>query len=219
VEDELMHELVAAYSLDALDDDDHRAFETHLATCAACREEIESFAAPVLALAYGAPPAELPPALRGRVLAAAGEERPNVVPLRPRWAYPALAAAVAASAAALGLGIWAASEHSRTGGSREALTTVPLRGASGSLVLSGGRRGALVVAGLPPAPSGKTYEAWVIEDGKARPAGLFAPAGGRVVVLRLTRPVPAGAEVAVTLERAGGVSQPTAKPVLTSAPA
>ena len=217
MEDELMHDFVAAYALDALEGDERRSFEAHLATCDACRDELARLSTPVLSLAYGAPPAELPPSLRGRVLAAATAERPNVVPLRPRWAFPALAAAVAASAAAVGLGIWAASEHSRSGGTQEALTTVPLHGAPGSLVLSGGRRAALVVAGLAPAPAGKTYEAWVMVGKTARPAGLFASRSGTVAVVRLTRPVPAGAKVAVTLERAGGVPQPTAQPLLTSA--
>lgn len=215
-----MHDLVAGYALDALGEDERRTFEAHLASCAACGEELARLSAPVHALAYGAPPAEPPPALRGRVLAAARAERPNVVPLRPRWAYPALAAAVAASAAAVGLGLWAASEHSRIGGTQqEALTTVPVHGASGSLVLAGGRRAALVVAGLAPAPAGKTYEAWVLAGKTARPAGLFASRSGTVAVIRLTRPVPAGAKVAVTLERAGGVAQPTTQPILTSAPA
>lgn len=211
-----MHDLVAAYALDALDDDERRAFESHLASCDACREELASLSVPVQALAYGAPPAEPPPALRGRVLAAAMAERPNVVPLRPRWAYPVLAAAVAASAAAVALGIWAASENGRSGGTEQAITMVRLHGAQGSLLLAGGHRGALVVSGLTPAPRGKTYEAWVILHGAASKAGLFSIRRAGPTVVSLTRPVPPGAEVAVTLERAGGVSQPTAKPLLTS---
>ena len=69
---------------------------------------------------------------------------------------------------------------------------------------------------LERAPSGKTYEAWVIERGEApRPAGLFRGGGPRTVV-RLERPVPAGAHVAVTVEREGGVERPQG-PMLFSA--
>jgi anti-sigma-K factor RskA len=93
---------------------------------------------------------------------------------------------------------------------------VPLTGAKGSVVVSGGS-GALVVSDLAPAPAGKTYEAWVVEGGRASPAGTFA-GGGRTIVIRLTHALPAGAVVAVTLERAGGAAQPTQKPFITSAP-
>ena len=74
----------------------------------------------------------------------------------------------------------------------------------------------LVVSELEAAPSDQTYEAWVIEDGDAVPAGLFHGGGSRTIV-KLSRQVPDGAAVAVTLERAGGVDEPTAEPVFTSA--
>jgi hypothetical protein len=99
---------------------------------------------------------------------------------------------------------------------QEALRGVPLTGAKGSVVVSNGS-GALVVSDLAPAPAGKTYEAWVVKDGRASPAGTFARRG-RTIVFRLTRALPAGAVVAVTLEPSGGVGQPTQKPFITSAP-
>ena len=74
----------------------------------------------------------------------------------------------------------------------------------------------MVVANLVSAPRGKTYEAWVIVDGKARPAGIFA-AGGKTVVVELRRRVPGRAIVAVTIEREGGSLQPTTQPFITSA--
>ena len=73
---------------------------------------------------------------------------------------------------------------------------------------------ALAVA-LPRAPAGKTYEAWVIRSGHAAPAGLFQGRSGTSVI-EIARPVPSGSVVAVTLERAGGVSQPTSKPLVQS---
>ena len=62
---------------------------------------------------------------------------------------------------------------------------------------------------LERAPEGKTYEAWVIRDGAAKRAGLFSG----TTVLRIQRPVKPGSVVAVTLERSGGVDQPTTKPL------
>ena len=121
-----------------------------------------------------------------------------------------------AACAAIGLGIWNISLHHRLDHAQEALRGVPLTGAKGSVVVSGGS-GALVVSDLAPAPAGKTYEAWVVQGEHASPAGTFA-GGGRTIVIRLTRDLPAGAVVAVTLERAGGVDQPTTKPFITSQP-
>jgi anti-sigma factor RsiW len=215
--DDAVHDLTAAYALDALEPEEARGYEEHLAGCERCREELASLQGAAGALAYAAPPARPPEELRGRILAAARAERPDVVPLRPRsWTRPLAVVAAVAACAAVGLAVWNVSLHNRLDRAQEALRGVPLTGAKGSVVVSNGS-GALVVSDLRPAPAGKTYEAWVIKGGRASPAGTFA-GGGRTIVLRLTRPLPAGAIVAVTLEPSGGVEQPTQKPIITSEP-
>ena len=221
MEDDLIHDLCAAYALDALGPDDERVFEAHLASCRHCREELAGLSETAATLAYAVPPAEPPGRLRARILDAARAERPNVVSLRPRRsAGNVLLAAVAAAAAcaAVGLGIWAATLHARLGSSGQALNAIALHGASGSLVRAHNGEATLVVSGLSPAPSGKTYEAWVIRSGQAARAGLFSSRSGTAIV-QLTRRVPNGAVVGVTLEQAGGVDQPTSPPLVTSAAA
>lgn len=214
MEDELIHSNAAGYALHALSANEEREFEAHLAGCRQCQEELASLSEAAAALAFATPPEQPPPALRGRILDAARAERSNVVPLRPRWAYPALAVAAVALGVAVGLGVWAAALHSRLD-STQALRALPVRGASGSVIV--GRQGvaALVVSGLPAAPAGKTYEVWVMRGTTAQPAGVFRSSG----TVRLTRPVPDGARVGVTIERAGGVQHPTSAPFVTSAPA
>src|SRR5262249_57901444 len=69
--------LPAAYALDALEPDEARGYEEHLAGCERCREELASLQGVAGALAYAAPPAHPPEELRGRILAAARAERPN----------------------------------------------------------------------------------------------------------------------------------------------
>ena len=69
-----------------------------------------------------------------------------------------------------------------------------------------GSEAALVVARLAEAPRGQTYELWVVQGDRPRPAGLFRGGGDRTVVA-LTRRVPRGAQVAVSLEPAGGVDE------------
>jgi anti-sigma-K factor RskA len=215
--DDAVHDLTAAYALDALEPEEARGYEEHLAGCERCREELAALQGAAGALAYAAPPARPPDELRGRILAAARAERPNVEPLRARpWTRPLAVVAAVAACAVVGLAAWNISLHNSLDRAEVALRGVPLTGATGSVVVSGGS-GALVVSDLAPAPAGKTYEAWVVEGGRASPAGTFA-GGGRTIVIRLTHALPAGAVVAVTLERAGGAAQPTQKPFITSAP-
>jgi anti-sigma factor RsiW len=227
-----LHDLTPAYALDALDPAEREEYEAHLATCERCREELEGFwqVSGSLARAAGGPP---PPAsLRERILEQARSERSgNVVPLRRRFTVPALSSVAAVAAVvALGLGLWASSlsrqlddVRGQRAGEAEAVAIladprrqeVELTGAEGRLVVSATGRAAMVLSGVDRAPEGKTYEIWVIQGGKPKPAGLFESAGTRTV-LTLSRPVPDNAIVAVTLERDGGVSLPTGTPLITS---
>lgn len=215
-----VHPLVGPYALDALDEGEEQSFEQHLALCERCRVELAGLREAAASLAYGAPHAEPPPDLKQRILAQARAERPNVVPLRPRrnWTAPLAAAAAVAACAAVVLGIWAASLSTSEDPFENVLSK------PGSRLVSMGRAGGVAVApdgtavlavAVPPAPSDKTYEAWVIEAGKAKPAGLFRGRAGTSIV-EIPRPVRSGAVVAVTLERKGGVRQPTSKPLAQS---
>ena len=208
------HANVAPYALDALDADEEREFEEHLASCEACREELASLREATAALAYGAVGPAPPPELKERILAEAAAERPNVVslPQRRSWTAPLAAAAAIAAAVAIGVGVYAATRPAST----DPLASVLAQ--PGAKLVPMGDRGALAVAPdgtaaialtVPHAPAGKTYEAWVIRDGAAQRAGLFSGA----TVLRIDRPVKPGSVVAVTLERAGGVDAPTTKPL------
>lgn len=217
MEEELMHELAAGYALDALSPDEARAFERHLSRCPRCQADVAAFTETAASLAYAAPPAVRPAALRGRILSAAAGERAPVVPLRPRWAYPVAAAAAVAACAAIGLGVWAAGLQSQLS-HHAALRALVLRGARGSLVVGHDGEAALVVSGLTPAPTGKTYEMWVLRGTSARPAGLFA-ARGATTAVRLSARVATGERVGVTLEPAGGSPQPTEAPLFVSASA
>jgi anti-sigma-K factor RskA len=143
------------------------------------------------------------------MLTAARAERTTVVPLRRQFATRWTAAAAAAACLAIGLGLWATLGGSGGSRAREP-QTIALSGASGRLQVDRVGHAVLAVDHVARAPSGKTYEAWVIPEGKApERAGLFG-GGGRVNV-RLGPRVPAGSKVAVTLERAGGVDAPTGK--------
>ena len=98
-----VHNLAGAYALDALDEVERLLFERHLASCAACRAEVDEFR--LTASRLGAAVAVVPPpVMRDRVLTAVDttRQRPpltaRTVPARrlPRIAAPLAAAAVAA---------------------------------------------------------------------------------------------------------------------------
>jgi anti-sigma-K factor RskA len=231
-----IHDLTAGYALDALDAPEREAYEAHLAGCARCREELASFSevAGALAVAAGGPAPD--PALRERVLRAAREDGAQVVPLATRRRSPAVpvlsAVAAVAAVVALGLGIWGASVSGDLDDTRSALErerqaaavladpdarTVALASGSGRLVVGEDGAAVLVVGGLEPAPSGKTYQAWIVDAGTPASAGVFA-AGSEATVVPLGGDVPDGAVVAVTVEQAGGADAPTTQPVVASRP-
>lgn len=221
---EELHDLVAPYALDALEPGERELFERHLEECASCRAQLAEFQSTASALAY-AETAEPPAALRERILEAArAENGANVLQFpKRRWLFPATAVAAAAAAVvAIGVGLWAASlsrdldrERNASAGYAQAIElleadaqVVRLSNAEGGLLVTRDGDAALVVCGLEPAPSGRTYEAWVIQGETPRPAGLFRGGSGCPPVL-LDRKVPPGSQVAVTLEQQGGATRPT----------
>ncbi len=228
-----VHDLTAAYALDALGQEERETFEAHLAQCARCREELASLGETASALAFGVVSPSPDARLRERILTTAAAERENVAPLPMRrpWLVRSVAAAASiAACVAIGLGIWAGSlSHSldrarASSASAQAIAQVlanpssqkiPLKGGTGTLAVDPAGRGVLIVRRLPAAPSGRTYEAWVIPaGGMPHKAGLFA--GGDSTTLVPLADVPKGAVVAATVERAGGVDQPTQTPILSA---
>jgi len=203
------HSLVAPYALDALDQSEEREFEEHLASCESCREELARLREAAAGLAYASAGASPPPELRQRIIDQARAERPNVVslPRRRSWPAPLAAVAAVAAAAAIGLGVWGATRSSSSDPFAAVLATpgarlVPM-GDRGALAVAPDGSAAIAFSG-PDAPAGKTYEAWVIRNNTPRRAALVAGTS-----TRLEQPVPKGAVVAVTLERAGGVDRST----------
>jgi anti-sigma factor RsiW len=216
-----LHDLTAAYALDALDPDEAREYEAHLARCERCRDELATLSDAAGALAY-ATEAPVPPAeLRARILQQAQRERSNVVPLRSRWVTPLAAAAAVAACAAIVLGVWAASLHGKLDRQQRlaavladpSASRTALAGNRGTLVVSRDGQAVLVVSRLGQAPAGKTYEAWVASGGSPQPAGTFE-GGPKHSALLLDRSVPQAAKVLVTVEKDGGSDAPTTKPFL-----
>jgi anti-sigma factor RsiW len=233
-----VHELTAAYALDALDPEERRAYEAHLEGCERCRSELAAMWEATEALAVAAAGPEPRPELRGRILAQARAEPQVVVPFEPRRSrvVPLLAAAAAAAAVvALGVGLWGTRLSGELDDARSALEReraaaavladpgargVPLQAGEGKLVVAPDGRAVVVLEGLDPAPAGKTYQLWIVPGGDVEAAtsgGIFA--GDEATDLELVDGrVAEGDLVAVTIEDAGGVDAPTTAPIVASEP-
>jgi anti-sigma-K factor RskA len=193
----VVHEQAAGFALDALDPDEAAEFERHLEICPACEDEVAGLrvAAVALAFAVDLPPPR--PELRGRVLDAG----PLLIPLRRRRRPQLLAAAaILAACAAIAIVVRPWDGGRSLGGMRR----YTAEGAEATLLVDRAGGAVLAVRRLPPPPAGKAYEVWVISRGKAAPAGWL-----RGSLVTLTRPVPAGASVAVSIEPRGGSRRPT----------
>jgi anti-sigma-K factor RskA len=225
MEADALHDLTAAYALNALEPEDARRYEAHLARCKRCHDELAELAETASALAYATEASAPPPELRARILEQARAERPNVEPLRPRWLRPVVAAAAVAACAAIGLGLWAVSlsgkldrretelaNQQRVAQILAAPGSHKISFSRGTLVVAPDGRGALVLNKLADPGSDHVYEAWVADGGTPQPAGLFA--GGTTVTVPLDKPVGDGATVMVTQEQAGGTETPSQAPFI-----
>jgi len=192
----VIHEQAAGFALDALDHDEAAEFERHLEICPSCEDELAVLRVAAAALAFAV---DLPvpgQELRARVIDAAT----LVIPLRRRLQPLVAVAAVLAACAAIAIAVRPWGDGGPLGGMRR----YTIEGARATLLVDRAGGAVLSVRRLPPPPTGRGYEVWVISGGSATPAGWL-----RGSLTALTRPVPPGASVAVSIEPRGGSRRPT----------
>ena len=225
-----LHDLAAAYALDALDATERTTFEEHLTGCAPCRRQVDEARATMADLGdLGATPP--PPAMRRAVMeriAATPQESPGVAPgpAHPPAGRPAevvplvrrparwVAAVAVAAAAVVGalLLVDTGTDVADVLGAPDAVT-VPVQSEAvpdAALVYSPElARGVFTAAGLPSVDSDQTYQLWLIEGETPIPAGVFVPdATGDAEVL-LDGEVTSDQTLGLTIEPAGGSDSPT----------
>jgi anti-sigma-K factor RskA len=234
-----LHTLTGVYVLDAVEPAERDRFEHHLRSCKACSHEVRGLAATAtqLAMAAAMPP---PPQLKQQVLAAATVTRqvpPAADHHRPRQARrlswtPRLAVAAAAVSLALAVALGAIGLHTRreldsARAQNQAIAAVlaapdarittqaTTDGGTATVVVSRAEQKVIfTAAGLPPLPASKVYELWLMGPPRIREAGLLpAPSAGKTAPL-LASGLITGDKVGVTVEPAGGTSQPTTTPIL-----
>ena len=216
-----MHELVGAYALDALSDEERDAFEAHLATCEPCQAELASFADVLDGLAEDGALADVPAGLSERIAAelavtqqdvVAAPVVADVIPIRKRsfgriLAVAAASVAVLAIAASVLVTINKPSDSDRI---RAASDVVELQtGISDVSVFVSDSAGGIAVEGDMPAPAdGKEYQLWVVPADGSAPIPGPTMGGGETDAAWLTD-LDGAAAIAVSLEPEGGSTTPT----------
>jgi anti-sigma-K factor RskA len=194
-------ERAARYVLGELEPGEAAALERSLAEDAELAREVEAFHRLIGLLPLGAA-ADPPPALRARVLAAAGAQRAP----RPSMRLAPLVGALAA-ALALALGIDAyrvrrelALERELGAAMQEPNVVLSFAlagrgaasGATGRVSLDlDGRRGAVALHGLPALPGDRVYGLWADVAGRAVPCGAFGVGAEGKAIAQFAVPVDA----------------------------
>jgi anti-sigma-K factor RskA len=221
-----IQELLGAYALDAVSPEEARAVEAHLSECPRCRAEVDEHLETAALLAGAG--ATAPEALWERIDAALEEAPPrlDVARLRrerpPRWAVRVVAAVAAAVLAFLSVRVVQLDRQVDELAGRDELVDVALAAANdpanrrvairsedGSVfvnaVLQPDGTGYLVDDNLKPLPASRTYQLWALEGEVPISAGVLGPDPS---VAPFTVSPKAGG-LAISVERAGGVTEPT----------
>ncbi len=232
-------DLIPAHAIAATHDEERAAVDAHLRGCAECRALLEEYRGLADGLLFAAP---LAPAraglnedLRKRL------NTPVSRPTRTWWSFvrkPAFViGAVAIALLILTNFYWAGrvGKLERQSDAFVALAQAPGislqvadtagstygdRSADGVVYVQPGSNVALLcVYALPQLSPDKTYQAWLVEDGKRVSAGTFEVNhdGYGVLMIQAKKPVSDYQQLGITIEPAGGSPAPTTPRVMGSA--
>jgi hypothetical protein len=223
---EELKELIAAYALGAVPQEEIGMIRTHILSCEECMAAADGYLDATGALSLAVDPVELPDGFEERVLARVREDRsPSVQEGLRRRRWP-LAAALAGGAVVVALfavltaGLLdARSDLSQHEGILTALLhdggiEVEGSGAVGRMVPTR-EGGVFAVTALRKAPDAHVYQLWLIDDEEATSAGTFEVRDG-ISILETDNSLEGVDTIAVTIEPGDGSVQPTTDPILSS---
>jgi len=224
-----IQDLLGAYALDAVDDDERAEIEDHLRDCPRCRAEVQEHRETAAFLAHAG--ADAPEAVWDRIAGAI--ESPNVIPLAPKLGFgakrnrwpQALGLVGAAAAAVIGfLLVQVRDQDRRIDDIQSAANTcapamqragarVAHLNATGTelpVVLTPDGRACLETSALPALASGETYQLW----GQAGSDLISVAVLGRDPGI-VSFDAAGYAALAITEERAPGVVKTRNQPIAT----
>lgn len=225
------HEMLPAYALGCLDQEEAVMVSEHLATCTKCNGQFLEYRSTVDAMAYGAqavcPPDSLKQKLMQRIQTTA--EKPSVSQpatkprklkslwqsLSPAWAFASLALIVSLSV--INLLQWHHTQKLHKEISVE-LLVLKMKGTQrapkgdGTFVISQDRKkGVLVASDLPIPDENQQYQLWMKKNGRQVSGGVFpvTSTGYAVVEIQSKESLSNFRSFEITLEPGGGSSTPT----------
>ena len=224
-------EFIPAYALGSLEDDEARLVAEHLAGCYLCRKELETYQDLADQLLWGLPevmpPTELKPRLMERVQGLKEKQAPKPA----GWRLPGRLLPVGALAGLLlviilavsNAVLWMKATNAEVITGPLGMRAIALQnteaapGASGFVVIGAdGKNGVLVVDKLPALGETQEYQVWLTRDSTETSGAVFAVDEDGYRGMRLVAPesLLTYSSVNVTIEPAGGSTNPTGPQVL-----
>lgn len=229
-------DLLPAYTIGSLEADERNRVEEHLLSCWICRDESRAFQTVADELSLAVPVAEPSSDLKDRLMQRVRSTRPKdqergaqPVSTRPFWERLLPAWGLASLFLIVGLAassfiLWQRVNNLQVATAPGGMRAVPLSAtdaapsATGFVLMSAdGEDGALIVDGLPPLGESQQYQLWLVRDGQRTSGAVFSTdeksyGGTRI---RAPRSLLEYSAVGITIEPAGGSTQPTGEQVLT----
>ena len=238
-----MRELLGAYAVHALEDDEFGRVAAHLDGCLECRDEVDDLldASASLGLSAIEPPSSslwerIAAEVRTPAAVDVDVTRDQMAPVialdaareakrerRSKWrigvasAAAAVALAVPITSVLSGSGAPSLAALAKTASTSNGARVVSLASADGlklaDVVVTREGRGYLQHSTLPALPAGKTYQLWALAGDKAVSAGVLGP-NPDISAFTVN---PAISAMAISVEPATGSAQPTTTPVASAA--
>jgi len=226
-----IHEMLPAYALGCLDEEEALLVSEHLGTCAKCNEQFLEYRSTVDAMAYGTPGIRPLDSLKQKLMRGIQPtaDIPSVIqPASKRWKWKSLwqgfspAWAFASLALIISLSVtnfmqWHNTQTLQDGVAVD-LLVLKMKGThrapkgDGTFVISQGRKkGVLVASDLPVPDESRQYQLWMKKDGQHVSGGVFSvtPTGYAVLEIQSTESLSSFRSFEITLEPAGGSPTPT----------
>lgn len=227
-------ELIPAYALGILEEDDTTLVATHLSTCSSCQAELSRFETVVDSLPMAAEERDSSAKLRQRLMSqiqtqtAVTDPPPQTLQNRKSWwqtilprlqnAFHQPYARPAFILATIILIVGAFFIWQQTTSTQIKLTATTAAPDATGLIKIAPTDGdaALSVAGLPPLTPDQQYQLWLIKDGQRISGAVFSVAddGSAMIPIRSERPLNEFDAFGITIEPAGGSPGPTGERVL-----
>jgi len=223
-------ELLPAYALGCLEQDEAVRVAEHLSLCPMCSAELAAYEKTVDQLSLAVSEASPPAALKQRLMK---QIRPASA--SPAWwqsllglfrrsapAWGAISLVLVVALVTSNVLLWQQANRAEQPGGMQVFAlhnTNAAPNATGIIIMSpDGEYGTIVVDGLPELDESQQYQLWLIRDGQRTSGGVFTVEHGGYGAMEIYAPEPLSIYSAfgITVEPAGGSPGPTGPQVLGS---